>query len=235
MNDTFRSLAALTGAALSLPLLIAGPSHAAPGVDGKKATQSSASSDMVFDCLLSPFESAFRYETSVKMTSPNATDTSVELAATLTEIPGIAPVEIVDGRMHVELKGTVSDSPFTLTGDSVVNAAPKGKVAVPEMKGEVALTGEVSELVVESFSFKFNEMMGLNISASCQASRGGDLGTLSASGDAEAPQQAVGDAALASEDDEEGSVGSLLLWGVPVGVALAIAAFILSTRVRRRA
>jgi len=158
------------------------------------------SGQIAFDCVLSPFDSAFRYEGKATVSGVRAKegDSKVTLAASLPQIPGIAPVPIENGRMVATVKATVDGKPVSLSSETTVNAAAKAKVSVKRATGQVTTTAEKAKVDVQSFAFKFDPISGLEISAECEIAKGGSMGAM-----------AIGVGELAADDDDsDGSGGS---------------------------
>lgn len=134
-----------------------------------------AKGKVTFDCVLSPpFNTKFTYDVTATVAGARAKegDTTVNLAADFTKMPGLAPVPIVDGKMRVETTGTVGGKAVTFTGSSTVNAAPNETVAVPRMTATVETDATEAEVELKTFHFEFDEMSGLEIFADCTTSKG---------------------------------------------------------------
>lgn len=164
------------------------------GEDGKPA-----SGQVAFDCVLAPFDSAFRYEGKITVSGARAKegDTDVTLAATMPQIPGIAPVPIENGRMVATVKGKVDGKAVTFSSETTVNAAAKAKVSVKRATAEVKTSAEKAKVELEAFGFKFDPISGLEISAECDIAKGGSLGSMAI---------AVGE--LDDEDEDDTPNGS---------------------------
>lgn len=157
-----------------------------------------AKGQVTFACVLYPAFGAdnarFDYKADVTVAGARATaeDTKVNLRATFSDIPGIAPVPIVDGGMTIEVEGSVAGEAMTLTGSSTVNAASKEEVPVPTLTASVNTDAEEAEVVLDSFKFDFGEMAGLHVYSECEAANG-TVGTMT-----------IGVGELGDEDPSDG-------------------------------
>lgn len=210
--------AGLSLATVSLATLgLTSPAHA--------AETRSASGEPTFDCILQPFKSAFPYSGPLTLTATES-EGAVKLAAELSDIPGLAPVDIEGGKMRMSLEGTIGSTPFELTGKSTVDAAMHADVAVPTLTGEVPVAA--GNVVLTKFTFEFDEMMGLDITSGCDAGRGAELGLLSAGAPADASDETTQAASAEKGDaeakDEESSAMPMILGGGAAVVVLGGAA-----------
>ncbi len=136
-------------------------------------TGTPARGKVTFTCVLNPLGSKFSYPATITVAGYRTDPADdVTLSATMTNLPGIAPVPI-DGTMNVALGLTVGGTKTTLTGTSHVTAAPKQSVAVPTLTGKVAADGNELKVLAQSFTFDFPDM---SIDAACTASA--TVGTL---------------------------------------------------------
>lgn len=210
-----------------------------PSASAHLATADAASvrGDVTFDCILDPFRSGFRYAGPATVSAtPTADGEGMELTATLPDLPGIAPVAIEDGTMHVTLEGTMGGAPVELTATSSVTAEPKAEVPMPEVSGSVVTDVADPELELTGFGFAFDKMMNIEISADCEATDGGNMGVLDAEGDEAADAGSTGDAdagsnALASSSDD--SLPLLAMWAIPIAVVVLGLVIWLPKRLRR--
>ncbi len=234
MNTTYRKGAAL-GALVLAGALVGGAGAANAALTASPANGAKAQGEVTFDCLLLPFNSAFRYTGPATISVPSKADGDVlELKGQFPDLPELAPVPIENGKMRVWTKGTVGDSPLELSGSSVVNAAANSKVPLPKMKGEVQGLEDGAKIDLTTFGFEFDEMIGLSISAQCDAVSGSSGGKL-VLGSAAAEEKGGEETTAASVGDaveEEGSAMKFALLGLPVVVA---AGALLAWLPRRRA
>lgn len=190
-----------------------------------------------FDCILEPFKSGFRYEGEVAVTAWRTDDAGpMQFTAMLPDLPGIAPVKIEGGRMHTTVSGTVGGEPMELGSTSTVDAEPKASVPMPPVTG--SMEADVSDAVVElsSFHFHFDEMMGINISAECEATDGGRLGALddSAGGQGGAGGESDEAATALAVSESGDKLPVLVLWAVPAVLVVIGAVVWLPRRLRAR-
>lgn len=133
-----------------------------------------------FACVLSPpFNTEFDYNADVSVSGARADagDSKVNLAATFTELPGLAPVPIDNGKMRIMVDGTVDGEAVSFTGNSTVNAGPNASVPVPRLTATVETEADEAEVLIDTFRFEFDEMAGLEIFADCDA-KDNVLGTM---------------------------------------------------------
>ena len=226
MDTTLRRGMALGSLALAGALVMGGAGTAGAAVTVSAAKGGSVQGQVAFDCLLLPFNSAFRYEGPATIGAPSeAGAEGLALTGQFPEIPGIAPVAIENGNMRIWTKGTAGGNEVELKGATVVNAGASQPVPLPEMEGVVQGVDAATEVELSSFGFEFDEMMGLDISAQCDAVDSGKAGTFalkssaSASDDSKAdePSAALGEAAEGGND----TLVKVALWGVPVALLVA--------------
>lgn len=160
-------------------LLSAPGASAAPGTVDRQG----ASGTVSFDCLLQPFRSGFRYEaaTAVVAARQVAGDTEIQLSASFSDLPGISPAQIDDGKMTIVAKGTVDGQKFRLKGTSQVTSEPKAPIPMPRVTGQVTTPAETLFVEVTEFQLSFEEMMGLTIKTTCLPAKGSELGTMTVS------------------------------------------------------
>lgn len=235
MPTTAHTVARFVGAGLLVSAFgFAGAGHAE--VAAAKSGDRAVTGEVTFDCLLEPFKSAFRYEGVISVKAPQAGSDGAPaaLVATLPELPGIAPVAIESGQMRVSLKAKMGGDAVTLTGSRTVNAGANENVAVPEMSAEVP-DSAADKFSVSSFMFEFDEMMGLDIRADCDASKGASMGSMKSGGESAltpVAQQKVVETSTAPAEDE--GLPMALLVGVPAGLlAVGAGAFALRGRGQR--
>lgn len=126
-----------------------------------------------FACTLEPLGTDFDYQAAIEVSGYRDSDSDpVSLTATMSDLPGIAPLPI-DGQMDVTLDVTVGGTKTTLVGGDVVQAPTKTPVPVPDLTGEVDLSGDEAEVKVTGFTFNF---AALSVGAECVAAD--SLGTM---------------------------------------------------------
>ncbi|WP_181309680.1 hypothetical protein [Nocardioides campestrisoli] len=154
-----------------------------PGKDPEDSNSkgSPATGKVTYACLLQPFGSDFDYTPDVRLAGSRAKtgDQKVSLAASMSEIPGLAPVPIENGTMNVTMNAKMGGTAVALKGRSTVNAAPYGTVPVPTLTAEMSSSADEADVEVTGFSFAFGEMSGVAISAECTVKGGGALGAAS--------------------------------------------------------
>lgn len=198
------------------------------------------SGEVRFDCVLEPFKSGFRYAGPITVTASQAGEGSpVAMTATLPDLPGIAPVPIVDGTMRATLLTTVGGQAMEFKATSTVNSEPKADVPMPMLSGE--MEGEAANAPVEltGFKFAFDEDMGIEITADCNATDGAALGKLTSGAGAgtsadeseEADTESGGAMAVNDSGDK---LPVLVLWAAPLVVVVVGLAVWLPRRLRAR-
>ncbi|WP_372734130.1 hypothetical protein [Nocardioides sp.] len=121
-----------------------------------------------FACTLDPLGTDFDYSAKMTVSGYRAHDGDpVTLAATMSDLPGIAPLPI-DGHMDVTLDLELDGAAVTLEGGESVTAAAKQPVPVPNLAGEVEHDADEAEVMVTGFTFNFAE---LSVGADCTASQ----------------------------------------------------------------
>lgn len=128
------------------------PSSSATG----KTTNSgkAAKGKAVFACTLS-IGSKFDYNADISVSGSRVkAGDDVSLLATMSDLPGIAPVPI-DGSMDYTLDATVGGKAVTLSSTADVYAGPKEEVAVADLFGAVSADGDEMEVAVTKFTFDF--------------------------------------------------------------------------------
>lgn len=234
------AVAAPVTAPVVAPVVLA---PAAGAVVASQETQPAATArgDVTFDCILQPFRSAFRYQGRASISGqPGAEAGAMELTASFPDLPGIAPVPIDGGTMHVSVKGTMGGEPLELTSTSTVNAEPKAEVPLPQLSGVVQADPADAAVELTTFRFAFEEMMGIEISADCEATDGAHLGRMRAG--AGGPEETAADDAAEGTEGTAGtaavaesgpSLPLLALWALPVGVVALGLVLWLPKRLRR--
>lgn len=185
-----------------------------------------------FDCLLLPFQSAFRYEGNVSIAGPGDFEpgSTVEVVGRFPKLPGIAPVPIDGGKMQATAIVTLGGQDVELKATHTVNAEPKAEVPMPRLTGRVALADPGVSVELKRFSFIFDKMMGIVISADCEATDGANLGAMT-SGDSDADSDADVSTQAATTEDE--GMSAVVLGGGALAVVAAGALFWFSRRARR--
>ncbi|MCD4524379.1 hypothetical protein [Nocardioides sp. cx-173] len=141
----------------------ASPSATEPAPSGGTPAKGKAT----FACTLT-IGSEFDYEATISVAGYRAEEgDDVSLVATMSDLPGIAPVPI-DGSMDYTLEGDVGGEDATLTSTDDVSAAPMEEVAVADLAGSVAADGDEMEVAVSSFAFDFPSA---GIGAECTSPR----------------------------------------------------------------
>lgn len=191
-----------------------------------------AQGNVTFDCLLLPFQSAFRYEGQVSVAGPRDFEpgTTVELVGKFPKLPGIAPVPIENGKMRVSATGTVGGQEMELRATHTVNSEANAEVVMPRLTGQVQLDDADAQIQLTGFNFAFDEMMNINITADCEATKGGVIGAMASASGASADG---GDSETkAAAGDEEG-MPAIVLGGGALAVVAAGLLFWFSRRARR--
>lgn len=172
---------------------------ASASADSGKGTP--AKGTVPFACTLS-IGSEFDYKAAVSVSGYREDEGDpVSLVATMSDLPGIAPV-LIDGSMDFTLDATVGGKDVTLTSTGDVNAQPKQVVPVEDLTGSVDADGDEMEVTVSAFTFDFPSA---GIGAECEAdatslgtmkvgSEPVDEGTSSSGGGTTLPQTGGGDA-----------------------------------------
>ena len=142
------------------------PKASATAKTGKSGQ--AAKGKVAFACTLS-IGSKFDYDATVAVSGyrEKAGD-DVSLVATMSDLPGIAPV-VIDGPMDFTLDLKVGGEKVTLKSTGDVNVQPKQVVPVTDLSGTVAAEGE--ELAVSASAFTFN-FASAGIGADCKAASG---------------------------------------------------------------
>jgi LPXTG-motif cell wall-anchored protein len=128
-------------------------------------TGKAAKGTVPFACTLS-IGSKFDYDAAVTVSGyrEKAGD-DVSLVATMSDLPGIAPVPIV-GPMDFTLDLKVGGQKETLESTGDVSADPDEAVPVTDLTGSVAADGDELEVSASAFSFDFTSG---GVSATCTA------------------------------------------------------------------
>ncbi len=223
--------------ASATPSVTASPSDAASaGVPAKGTT--------TYACTLEPFNSDFDYRADITLNAMRATEgaAKVALAATFTDLPGIAPVPITNGTMKVTADFDLGGSAVTLTGSSTVNAAAKAKVPVPTLTGTFTSTQESMKVAAKGFTFDFGDMGGIVVKAACSAKSGAELskmtvgvGALDDTDPTSSTTDAVGGGGgdASTSLPKTGGIDSipvLALWALALGLIGAVAMVLLPAR-----
>jgi hypothetical protein len=146
----------------------AAPTSAEPPPAGNPGKP--AEGTVKFACTLT-IGSKFDYNAKMSVSGYRAKEGDpVSLQATMSKLPGIAPVPI-DGSMDYKLDLSVGGTATALKATSNVTAAPNTDVSVPVLKGSVEAEGDELEVKASGFSFDFPSA---GIGAECTGS-----GTLS--------------------------------------------------------
>ncbi|WP_262849069.1 hypothetical protein [Mumia quercus] len=137
------------------------PATEPPGNPGKPAK-----GKVAFKCELN-IGSKFDYNADLSVSGYRAKEGDpVSLVATMSDLPGIAPVPI-DGSMDFSVDLSVGGKATTLKANSTVKVPPKADVAVPKLKGTADAAGDELEVKASGFAFDFPAS---NISATCVGS-----------------------------------------------------------------
>lgn len=145
------------------------PSESA--TSGTKGEPAKGTAD--FACELN-IGSKFDWEPTVTVNGYREADGDpVSLVASMTDLPGIAPVDIV-GPMDYTLDVEVGGEKTTLTSTGDVSAGPYDDVPVTDLTGEVDVDGDELEVAVTGFTFDFPSG---GVGAECTADRS-VLGTM---------------------------------------------------------
>jgi LPXTG-motif cell wall-anchored protein len=182
---------------------------------------------VTYACVLHPLGTAFAYNPTITVagyrSSPSA---AVSLSATMTNLPGIAPVEI-NGTMNVTLGLTVGGVKTTLAGTSNAKAAPKQTVAVPTLTGTVSASGDELKVLVRTFTFNFPTM---SIDASCTA-KSVSIGSLTVGTESSSNSSGSGTSTDSGTLPATGTsnVGQVLAWGLGL-IAIGVSGLVLLRR-----
>ncbi|MBW9205556.1 hypothetical protein KV097_06310 [Mumia sp. zg.B17] len=134
---------ALMGGSLAL---VSSPAAAAEGTP--------AAGTVAFSCTMPDFKKDFDYAAKVSVAGYRAAEGGpVTLRATLSDLPGVAPVAINNASMSATLKLTIDGQAVTLKGTGPTTAAPNGPVPVTDVSGTV--TSSKAELPVTATAFTF--------------------------------------------------------------------------------
>jgi LPXTG-motif cell wall-anchored protein len=126
-----------------------------------------ASGKAAFACKLT-IGSEFDYDAKISVSGFRAkSGDDVSLVATMSNLPGIAPVPI-DGPMDYTLDAEVGGKKVTLTSTGDVSAAAKETVPVADLSGSVAADDDELEVAVSAFTFNFPSA---GIGADCKVAR----------------------------------------------------------------
>ena len=149
-----------TTSATATPKPSSSPTASSPSTSGK-----AAKGTVAFACTLS-IGSEFDYDATISVSGyrEKAGD-DVSLVATMSHLPGIAPVAIV-GPMDFTLDVEVGGEKETLTSTGDVNADPDEVVPVTDLSGSVAADGDELEVSASAFTFDFTSG---GVSAECTA------------------------------------------------------------------
>lgn len=140
----------------------ASPSAAPSSAAGKPAKGNAS-----FACTLS-IGSKFDYDANITVSGFREKEgDDVSLVATMSNLPGIAPVPI-DGSMDYTLEAEIGGKATTLTSTGDVHAEPNKEVPVTDLSGSVAVDGDALEVAVSAFTFDFPSA---GIGAECVAER----------------------------------------------------------------
>lgn len=150
------------------------PSGGEPPDGEGGASGTPAQGSVKYACVIHPFEADFDYDPEIVVHGSRGSGDTVDLLATMSDLPGIAPVPI-DGSMDVTLNGTVDGKPATFTGSSHVTAQPSAAVPVPDLKGKVASSADSMPVVIDTLAFNFPD---LSVSGDCEPVQGQDLGEM---------------------------------------------------------
>jgi hypothetical protein len=118
-----------------------------------------------FACTLS-IGSEFDYPAKISVSGYRENEGDpVSLVATMSDLPGIAPVAIV-GPMDFTLDVKVGSSETTLKSSGDINAQPNDAVPVTDLTGEVDESDDELEVLVSGFTFDFPSG---GVGAECEA------------------------------------------------------------------
>ncbi|KQW53687.1 hypothetical protein ASC77_05320 [Nocardioides sp. Root1257] len=138
---------------------------ASPTASSSANTGKAASGKVAFACTLS-IGSAFDYDAKVSVSGYREDEGDpVSLVATMSDLPGIAPVPI-NGQMDFTLDVSVGGKKTTLTSSSAVDVAAKEEVPVADLSGEVDADGDELAVTVSGFTF---DTPSLGVGAECEA------------------------------------------------------------------
>ncbi|MFC6343657.1 hypothetical protein ACFP8W_16845, partial [Nocardioides hankookensis] len=138
-----------TASATATPSASASPTASSTATTGK-----AASGKVPFACTLS-IGSEFDYDAKVSVSGYREDEGDpVSLVATMSDLPGIAPVPII-GDMDFTLDAKVGGSKTTLTSSGSINAQPNDDVPVTDLTGEVDESDDELPVSISAFSFDF--------------------------------------------------------------------------------
>ena len=107
-----------------------------------------------FACVLT-IGSTFDYPAEISVSGYREDEgDDVSLVATMSDLPGIAPV-LIDGPMDFTLDAEVGGEDVTLTSTGDVTAQPNEAVPVTDLTGEVGAEGDEMEVLIHRFTFDF--------------------------------------------------------------------------------
>lgn len=126
-----------------------------------------AKGEVKFACALS-IGSKFDYRATISVAGFRAKEgDDVSLVATMSDLPGIAPVPI-EGEMVYTLASEIGGAPVTLTSTTIASSAPNEDVPVSDLSGSSASDEDEMEVAVSAFTFDF---ASAGIGAECTAAR----------------------------------------------------------------
>lgn len=209
------------------------PKASATAKTGKSGQ--AAKGKVAFACTLS-IGSKFDYDATISVSGyrEKAGD-DVSLVATMSDLPGIAPV-VIDGPMDFTLDLKVGGEKVTLKSTGDVNVQPKQVVPVTDLSGTVAADGD--ELAVSASAFTFN-FASAGIGADCTAASG-SLGKMTVgtdpietdSGNSSSTPAATGGSTLPKTGGGD-SMPVVALWALALTL-LGVAGLLCVPRTRRQ-
>ena len=168
-----RRCAAVTAAAA---LALGGSALLAPGAEAKpkpKPLKGSLTRTVLLNCDFSG--SPFEYNATIKLNGVRAKKTAkpVKLTATMSDLPGVAPVPL-DYDAEAQMKLTVGSVPTVLKGKGHLTAAPSSPAKMFPMKGTASTKSNALPVTVNEVSLTV-----FGITVPCTPAEGqGALGTL---------------------------------------------------------
>ena len=163
-------------AVVAASALVVGASSLLSPAEAAKAAAGKGSVTGVVPMTCNVFGTDFAYDAKIKLSGTRAKkgDKKIALKATLSDMPGVAPVPI-DNDMEATLKLKVGSTSATLKGKRHVTAAPNEPVPMPAVKGAVNNTKNSNAVTVTSFSVYIPDF---DMTMGCVPTDSNALGTL---------------------------------------------------------
>jgi LPXTG-motif cell wall-anchored protein len=210
-------------------------SSSASATASADASGTPAKGKVTFACVLNQTSSKFSYPATISVSGyRTSSGGDLNLVATMSDIPGIAPV-VVDGTMDITLGVTVGGTKATLTGSTHAKAQPYQVVPVPTLSGTVAVSGDDLKVVAKTFRFAFPDM---SIDADCTSSapltkamKVGTKASATATSGGSGSSSGSGTSTSTLPKTGASNLGLMLAWGVGL-VAIGSSGLVLIRRFR---